>query len=129
MAQTEAQKAAKRRWRVNNPEAYREQVRRRNKARYARKKAKREEGKPDACQVCGGPPPIMYDHCHRSGVHRGWLCNTCNITLGASQDDPERLRALAAYLECAPRVEPNLSREPGPPKERRVSGRLFRNGK
>jgi hypothetical protein len=55
------------------------------------------------CAICGKPNPdgraLARDHCHRSGVQRGRLCERCNIGLGQFGDDPERLRAAAEYLE------------------------------
>ena len=58
-----------------------------------------------ACAACGAGfvtgdaklRPCM-DHCHASGRHRGFLCHSCNVTLGHVSDDPGRLDALAAYL-------------------------------
>jgi len=59
--------------------------------------------RPDVCEICGGPPDpkrgMHYDHCHRTGRFRGWLCRKCNLMLGNAEDDPARLRAGAAYLE------------------------------
>lgn len=55
--------------------------------------------RPLNCQVCGGTGKIQFDHCHTKKVFRGWLCMSCNVILGHAKDDPERLRALANYLE------------------------------
>lgn len=55
-----------------------------------------------ACDVCGGGPRgkgLHVDHCHESGKIRGVLCHGCNLALGNAEDNPERLRALADYLE------------------------------
>jgi hypothetical protein len=55
--------------------------------------------KPDTCDVCGSGGKIVFDHCHRTLNFIGWLCNGCNRALGFIDDDPHRLRMLAAYLE------------------------------
>lgn len=51
------------------------------------------------CDICGAEVDLGYDHCHAAGHHRGWLCDPCNLGLGKFGDDPDRLRAAAAYLE------------------------------
>jgi Recombination endonuclease VII len=60
------------------------------------------------CDICGGRSPatdkragIVLDHDHRTKKVRGVLCQLCNTGLGKFADDPERLRAAAAYLERA----------------------------
>lgn len=56
--------------------------------------------KPVNCDVCGKPhKKIVLDHCHSSGKFRGWLCDPCNVTLGAVSESAETLRGLADYLE------------------------------
>lgn len=57
---------------------------------------------PEVCENCGRPPgkkSLALDHCHATGRFRGWLCGSCNITLGHMKDSPALLRSLAVYLE------------------------------
>lgn len=63
-----------------------------------------------ACAICRKPPPpsrqLAVDHDHRccpgeatcGKCIRGLLCTDCNHLLGQAGDDPEVLRAAAAYL-------------------------------
>lgn len=57
------------------------------------------EPKPERCQICDKRGRVCFDHCHATGKFRGWICNQCNTILGWVNDDPIRLRKLAAYLE------------------------------
>lgn len=45
------------------------------------------------------PSTPDVDHDHRTGANRGLLCHGCNLAIGHVDDSPERLRALADYLE------------------------------
>lgn len=45
-------------------------------------------------------PELVVDHCHKSKQIRGLVCHRCNVGLGYFRDDPELLRAAAAYLEA-----------------------------
>jgi hypothetical protein len=54
------------------------------------------------CAVCKRDPEkghLHVDHDHVTGKVRGLLCGACNRTLGLTSESPERLRALAEYLE------------------------------
>jgi hypothetical protein len=58
---------------------------------------------PAACECCGGPPRggaqgLVPDHCHRSGVPRGWLCSICNTALGLLGDDLIGIEQMRGYL-------------------------------
>jgi hypothetical protein len=57
------------------------------------------------CAVCRKLNPdrlgrrLHVDHCHETGRVRGLLCTLCNNAIGQAGESPERLRALATYLE------------------------------
>lgn len=60
--------------------------------------------RPEICDICQEPngrrtDMIAFDHCHTYGHFRGWLCDRCNTTIGAAQDNPDLLRKMADYLE------------------------------
>lgn len=45
---------------------------------------------------------LQIDHDHETGRIRGILCTNCNNGLGRAKDNPERLRAMAEYLDPTP---------------------------
>lgn len=114
-------RAASKRYIENNRDKVRAQSaewqrqRRRNdpvgqRQRIARFKARRDAAlaeiagrpRPDACELCGSNEyNIVFDHCHRGGQFRGWICDRCNRVLGLVKDAPELLRAMANYLEAS----------------------------
>ena len=55
------------------------------------------------CAICdrdmGGGRQRHIDHCHDTGRVRALLCRQCNSALGYAEDSPERLRAMADYIE------------------------------
>lgn len=56
------------------------------------------------CAICGIHQSelkrkLYIDHCHKTNVVRGLLCNNCNRALGELQESPELLRKAADYLE------------------------------
>ena len=69
----------------------------REAAQQRRQKAARDKAlalaagrpRPDTCDICPSPAGrIVFDHCHDSGVFRGWLCDRCNRTLGQVKEIP-----------------------------------------
>ena len=50
------------------------------------------------CELCGGTTNVAYDHCHKTGKFRGWLCMKCNTALGLVNDDTELLWRMIKYL-------------------------------
>lgn len=55
------------------------------------------------CVACGREPEntreLHLDHNKATGVVRGFVCDTCNVAIGMAGESPERLRAMANYLE------------------------------
>lgn len=98
-----------REWRQRNPHRIAErkwQERQNREARYA---AIAGRPKPDICDICAEKiGNIVYDHCHKKGHFRGFLCDRCNMVLGIVEDNPRLLTAMAAYLQ---RTRENTSRQ------------------
>jgi hypothetical protein len=63
----------------------------------------REQG--GVCRICGRKTPrgryLCVDHCHRRLNVRGLLCDPCNKGLGSFEDNAERMREGADYLDRA----------------------------
>lgn len=58
------------------------------------------------CAICRkadvgrkGSTTLHVDHCHKTRMVRGLLCNGCNNGLGRFKDDPTLLRKAIAYLK------------------------------
>jgi hypothetical protein len=95
----EAEQAQTRR--KSNPKAQRlRELRfRRRKRKHQVKLAGRP--RPKRCEKCSKRARVVFDHCHRTNMFRGWLCDRCNLVLGLAKDNPELLRTLAAHLETS----------------------------
>jgi hypothetical protein len=50
------------------------------------------------CVICGAEEDLVVDHCHKTNIVRGMLCNHCNRGLGHFKDDPELLEFARIYL-------------------------------
>lgn len=94
--------------REKNPEKVRLEIRRSElKCKYGLTLAdydalrQRQENR---CGSCGdefkpGLNRVSVDHCHKTGVVRGLLCNNCNLGIGRFKDSPRRLRLAAQYMD------------------------------
>ena len=55
------------------------------------------------CEICKKTASkgnaIVFDHCHKTNVFRGYLCNTCNRGLGLLGDDQEGIMKVLNYLK------------------------------
>lgn len=59
--------------------------------------------RPAQCECCGkeSKRTLDLDHCHKTHVFRGWLCNGCNTAIGKLGDNVEGVKCAVAYLERA----------------------------
>jgi len=106
-------KEASTQWRLENrdPEAQREYMRRWHDMNRGRRYGltpleylRLEEASGGVCAVCGQPPSgkrdrLVVDHDHVTNKVRGMVCHPCNSGIGLFQDDPERLRAAAQWVQ------------------------------
>jgi hypothetical protein len=53
------------------------------------------------CCICHDLPDkiLNVDHCHRTGIVRGLLCQDCNVALGLLKDDIQKLKSAIEYLD------------------------------
>lgn len=88
------------RWRLANLDKSRKNAAD-NHARRKEQEATRP--RPDLCEVCNRTNwrRMNFDHDHKTGLFRGWLCDQCNKALGNAEDSPETLDKLASYLRLA----------------------------
>lgn len=56
---------------------------------------------PALCECCGRPSTrrLNLDHDHKTGLFRGWLCYSCNISIGHLGDDLEGVQRAVNYLK------------------------------
>lgn len=66
---------------------------------YNPKTKRTENGHPCAlCKRTTYPKKIVFDHCHDTLEFRGWLCDSCNRSLGILGDTVEGLSNSLAYI-------------------------------
>ncbi len=71
-----------------------------NKILSAQRRKERKAGKKksEQCEICGAFGIIEFDHDHKTGKFRGWICHRCNWTLGLVKDNKEILSEMIEYL-------------------------------
>ena len=50
------------------------------------------------CEICYEDGIIVFDHNHKTGLFRGWICVRCNTVLGKIKDNKNLLKKLISYL-------------------------------
>lgn len=130
----EAVAARQRRWMAANPEKVKETgrkqaaKRRRDKPEVVRaqvlgyrEKYRLEQDRiagrprPERCEICHDNEfKIVWDHCHKEGHFRGWICDRCNRVLGIVRDNRQILLNMAAYLKENKYGKTDVGREEGP---------------
>lgn len=54
------------------------------------------------CGICNKPESkgncIVFDHCHKKNIFRGYCCNSCNRSLGVLGDDIDGILRVLNYL-------------------------------
>ena len=99
----EKAKQHSRNWKLKNPDRVSNSHRKSNKQPIATRTM------PDVCERCekpetnidsrtGFPRLLALDHCHETGVFRGWLCAGCNMGIGLLGDNEEGLLKALDYL-------------------------------
>ena len=53
------------------------------------------------CPICLCMAKLVRDHDHKTGLHRGLICDGCNRGLGFFRDSPLFLRGAIVYLKKA----------------------------
>lgn len=103
-AEFRARKAAYARKRNATPEVREGATRRAASWRESKLVTLAGRPRPTLCDICGNEnnnkhKRIAFDHCHKTGIFRGWICDTCNYVIGLIKDDANYARKIAAYLE------------------------------
>ena len=107
--ETKAKEAAyQREWRKNNPDRCRAILVRYKYGLEPLEFAILLEKQGNKCLICEKEFSDMLieskpyiDHCHKTKMIRGVLCMKCNSGLGQFEDNPERLRKAADYLDSS----------------------------
>lgn len=91
--------AYNKKWRAKNKEKLKQYDENWKINRLKRLETQAGRIRPEYCEVCGKKGRICFDHCHKTGNFRGWICEHCNVLLGFAGDDIKRLELLINYLK------------------------------
>jgi hypothetical protein len=69
-----------------------------NEYKIARQERIAGRPKPSICEICNNTGRICFDHDHKTGNFRGWICTRCNVILGFVNDDANVLVEIIRYL-------------------------------
>lgn len=110
-------KESRRLWALKNPDYAKNKAKRDRQQKPERIKAIRLKSRykvlpsrkcPEYCECCGIPfaettthHGACFDHDHKTGKFRGWLCNDCNMGLGRLGDCREGVLRMLDYLDRA----------------------------
>tara|TARA_R100001129_G_scaffold173961_1_gene145944 strand:+ start:5781 stop:6098 length:318 start_codon:yes stop_codon:yes gene_type:complete len=50
------------------------------------------------CPICGEVAKLVVDHCHKTNIIRGLICDRCNNGLGCFKDNIKILKKASEYL-------------------------------
>ena len=53
------------------------------------------------CQICNSSNKLVPDHCHKTGIIRGVLCQGCNLAIGRLGDNYDSIKKALDYLDQA----------------------------
>ena len=81
----------------NRPKIY--DVHHKGTPAFMKNKIMQEKPKLQICEICSSETKIVFDHCHKTGKFRGWICSSCNSALGFAYDNINILKAMITYLE------------------------------
>ena len=73
---------------------------------YRKKQKEKLAGRemPEQCEICGVltcdlKRGLCYDHNHKTGEFRGWICTRCNTAIGLASENTETLLAMIDYIK------------------------------
>ena len=50
------------------------------------------------CGICDKEKKLVFDHCHKKNIFRGYLCDCCNRSLGCFGDNMNGIELVINYL-------------------------------